>query len=81
MKCESCDIEVAVLPLMRYDRCYCCAGCADGGPCVCSYVDDPGRLGTSRSQGPVLVRDLLDRYDSDGGDGHDRTEYPKKGSA
>lgn len=68
MKCESCDIELPVLPLMRDGRCYCCAGCADGGPCVCSYVDDPARLGTRQSWGAVRVGDLLDRYDSDGGD-------------
>lgn len=62
MKCESCDIELTALPLWRYDRHFCCSGCADGGPCVCSYVDDPARLGKDRRV-RGSVRDLLDRYD------------------
>jgi hypothetical protein len=63
MKCESCDIEIAALPLWRGDRYFCCSGCADGGPCICSYVDDPARLGKSAGDKPVRVKDLLDRYD------------------
>lgn len=63
MKCESCDIEIAALPLWRDGRHFCCSGCADGGPCICSYVDDPARLGKNAAGEPVRVRDLLDRYD------------------
>jgi len=63
MKCESCDIDLASLPLWRDDRYFCCSGCADGGPCICSYVDDPARLGKDVSGAPVRVTDLLDRYD------------------
>lgn len=63
MKCESCDIELTALPMWRGDRQYCCSGCADGGPCICSYVDDPARLGADGKEAPMAVRDLLDRYD------------------
>lgn len=63
MKCESCDIELAALPLWRDDRYFCCSGCADGGPCICSYVDDPARLGKDASGEPVHMNELLDRYD------------------
>lgn len=62
MKCESCDIELTAIPLWRHGRQFCCSGCADGGPCICSYVDDPGRLGKSDGRTP-RVRELLDRYD------------------
>lgn len=63
MKCESCDIELTALPLWRDDRYFCCSGCADGGPCICSYVDDPARLGKGAGSAPVRVNELLDRYD------------------
>lgn len=63
MKCESCDIELTVVPLWREDSCFCCSGCADGGPCICSYVDDPARLGSDSSE-PAGVGELLDRYDA-----------------
>lgn len=63
MKCESCDIELTGLPLWRDDRYFCCFGCLDGGPCICSYVDDPARLGDERGREPVRIKDLLDRYD------------------
>ena len=42
-KCASCDIELEALPLAVGERLYCCRGCSEGGPCVCSYADDPAR--------------------------------------
>lgn len=66
MKCESCDIDLTALPLWRGERYYCCSGCAEGGPCICSYADDPARLGEDAGRNPVGVKDLLDRYDSSG---------------
>ena len=42
-RCASCDIEVDRLPFIIKGLVYCCRGCAEGGPCVCSYVDDPAR--------------------------------------
>ncbi len=37
-RCASCDIELDKLPLIVEAVVYCCNGCAQGGPCVCSYV-------------------------------------------
>ncbi len=43
-RCASCDIDLTDPRLLVVEgRAYCCRGCAKGGPCVCSYVDDPGR--------------------------------------
>lgn len=76
MNCESCDIELIAVPLWQADRYYCCSGCAAGGPCRCSYVDDPGRLGNELGIVPLRVRDLLDRYDSEiQREGSDKAEY------
>lgn len=79
MKCESCDIELIAVPLWHQDRYYCCSGCAGGGPCVCSYVDDPRRLGSKPGSAPIQVRDLLDRYDSQGQ--MDTEEHTEMGNA
>lgn len=82
MKCESCDIELIVVPLWRTDRCYCCSGCAAGGPCICSYVDDPGRLGNKSGIVPTRISDLLDRYDSEiEREGSGTAEHPEMGNA
>lgn len=35
--CATCEIEVVWPPIRRHGRTYCCAGCAAGGPCTCSY--------------------------------------------
>ena len=38
--CASCEIPLTGWPLYRSDEAFCCAGCADGGPCVCTYESD-----------------------------------------
>jgi hypothetical protein len=38
--CASCDGQITDRPVYRMDEAYCCVGCADGGPCVCSYEAD-----------------------------------------
>jgi len=35
--CATCEIEVTWSPVERDGVRYCCGGCADGGPCCCSY--------------------------------------------
>lgn len=40
-KCASCDMEVSSPSVYEEGEIYCCPGCAQGGPCVCSYVYDP----------------------------------------
>ncbi len=38
--CASCEIQLAGWPVYRTDEGFCCSGCADGGPCICSYDAD-----------------------------------------
>jgi hypothetical protein len=42
-RCASCDVELDKLPVVVSGSAYCCDGCADGGPCVCSYVGETAR--------------------------------------
>ena len=34
-RCAACNDEILGTPLVRDGKCYCCEGCADGGPCSC----------------------------------------------
>lgn len=36
-RCDNCGVEIPWKPVMHRDRAYCCGGCAQGGPCYCSY--------------------------------------------
>lgn len=38
--CASCEGEIAGRPIRVSELEYCCAGCAEGGPCVCNYEVD-----------------------------------------
>jgi len=38
-------------------RAYCCAGCAEGGPCSCTYHRRDGK--TADGGDPMLIADLL----------------------
>lgn len=38
--CASCDALLTGRPIYHMDETYCCLGCAQGGPCVCSYEAD-----------------------------------------
>jgi len=42
-RCASCDIELHKPPIVVEGSAYCCRGCAQGGPCVCSYVGNPAK--------------------------------------
>ena len=35
--CANCGIEIPWRPANHHGRTYCCGGCAQGGPCYCSY--------------------------------------------
>jgi hypothetical protein len=37
MRCANCDIEILWSPTVVQGKIFCCAGCADGGPCSCDY--------------------------------------------
>ena len=38
--CASCEIRLTGWPVYRADEAFCCPGCAEGGPCVCTYESD-----------------------------------------
>lgn len=35
--CASCDVGIIGEPVFHVGLPFCCAGCAAGGPCMCSY--------------------------------------------
>jgi hypothetical protein len=35
--CANCGLEIPWEPVVLAGKSYCCAGCAQGGPCYCSY--------------------------------------------
>lgn len=38
--CASCEILITGKAVWRMDESYCCLGCAQGGPCICTYEAD-----------------------------------------
>lgn len=38
--CASCDGAITGRPVYRMDEAYCCLGCAQNGPCICTYEQD-----------------------------------------
>ena len=38
--CASCEGVITGRPVYQLDEAYCCTGCADGGPCSCTYEAD-----------------------------------------
>jgi hypothetical protein len=38
--CASCDGVITDRPVYRMDEAYCCLGCAQNGPCTCTYEQD-----------------------------------------
>jgi len=61
--CDSCGIHVGPECVQLEDKPFCCAGCAAGGPCICTYEHDLGRYPPSAYARPVSLADLLDRYE------------------
>jgi len=61
MRCESCDIELTETAVSVEGHTYCCSGCADGGPCVCSYENAPASYSGNGHSDPALIGDALDR--------------------
>jgi transcription elongation GreA/GreB family factor len=60
--CDTCDIEIQTSPVERGEFFYCCQGCADGGPCYCSY-DMPIDMEVEMQ---ALSRTAQDRWDRHG---------------
>ncbi len=51
-ECANCFALFSWDPTAVYGEAYCCAGCADGGPCFCTYVGPPQ---TAPGPVPALV--------------------------
>lgn len=60
MKCESCDIEFQPPAAGRAGR-FCCDGCADGGPCLCTYEGNEPSSADGNGRRPS-VAELLETY-------------------
>ena len=60
MRCACCDIELTGSPLMVDGKPFCCAGCAGGGPCICTYEGDQGRYPRNGHHDPLLVPGLFE---------------------
>ena len=62
-RCASCEIPLSDRPVLRMDEAYCCIGCAQGGPCICTYEADLAEdgvdgLGLPFAAEPARVPDL-----------------------
>jgi hypothetical protein len=40
--CASCELEIQGSPTINAGLPFCCAGCAAGGPCTCTYDPEVG---------------------------------------
>lgn len=60
MRCGSCEIELTGSPLLVDGKAFCCAGCAEGGPCTCTYEGDQGRYPHNGHSDPMVVQDLFE---------------------
>lgn len=36
-QCANCGVPIPWRPVVHRGKTYCCGGCAQGGPCYCSY--------------------------------------------
>lgn len=36
-RCANCGVDIPWRPAVYQGQTYCCGGCAQGGPCYCSY--------------------------------------------
>lgn len=36
-QCANCGVDIPWRPAIHRGKTYCCGGCAQGGPCYCSY--------------------------------------------
>ena len=57
--CASCDGEISGAPVFRMDEAYCCLGCAQNGPCICTYEADLADDGVDRLGLPFVDPTIL----------------------
>jgi len=66
-KCYSCDIELTAGAMLMAGRPFCCAGCAAGGPCSCTYEDQQAQRPSNGHGDPVMTRELFGLMGNEGG--------------
>lgn len=49
VRCVNCGLDIAWEPVVVDGKPYCCGGCAQGGPCYCSY-DIPESDGSTSAE-------------------------------
>jgi hypothetical protein len=59
-RCGNCGIEIPWTPVVHQGMQFCCGGCAQGGPCYCSY--DLASVGGARPA--ANARQVIDRRPS-----------------
>ena len=58
--CVTCEAEIVGKAIFHLGLPFCCAGCAAGGPCNCSYDEeapDHERVGHSKAFNPAALAD------------------------
>lgn len=67
-KCDSCDIDLGTEPVVVSGKTFCCYGCSEGGPCVCTYEKEDALRRTNGHADPLMSRILFlesrDAHDS-----------------
>ena len=62
-RCASCEIPLTDRPVLRMDEAYCCIGCAQGGPCVCTYEADLADDGVDRLSLPFALAEPVSAFE------------------
>ena len=52
-RCDNCRIAIPWRPVVSRGKTYCCDGCANNGPCCCSYDPPPTRSGQEPATSPA----------------------------
>jgi len=61
--CASCELALSGRPVYFMDETYCCNGCAQGGPCVCTYEADLAEDGVNGLGLPFAVSERVEKRD------------------
>ncbi|MFN8678898.1 MAG: hypothetical protein U0Z70_21140 [Thermomicrobiales bacterium] len=64
-RCANCGVEIPWRPAVHRGKTYCCGGCAQGGPCYCSYDLTERDASASHGPGSLAVRVISRDYARD----------------
>ncbi len=70
--CASCDGFMTDRPVYRRDEAYCCIGCAEGGPCICTYEADIAEDGVDHLGLPFAIAEGVKSTESAAAGGNGR---------